>query len=269
MGSLWNRSAVIERYADDLPAAGALAYFFLGGTVTPLSVYADALEASVLPTPVVADANGRWPDVFVPYTTSYDVRTTTADGVQLTYTTQIPNPNPVTVDVMTPVVSQVQTGMIHAELMAGVKTGYVRLNGRTIGNASSSATERANADTSALFTYLWNNLIDAIAPVSGGRGATAAADFAANKNITLPDGRGTMFVGLDDMGDVASGSFAGLSFIAGDAVTPGSFTGQNFLSTEFFSPGSPSHQAPFLPGLSLIAYNNLPFSLLVTWFIKL
>jgi len=58
-------------------------------------------------------------------------------------------------------------------------------NDGTIGSASSSATTRANADTQALYTLLWNNVSNTYAPVSGGRGASAAADFAANKTIKL------------------------------------------------------------------------------------
>jgi len=74
------------------------------------------------------------------------------------------------------------------------------LSGRTIGNATSGGTERANADTSDLFALLWNSMADAQAPVSGGRGASAAADFAASKTITLPDARGRAIFGKDDMG---------------------------------------------------------------------
>jgi len=57
---------------------------------------------------------------------------------------------------------------------------------RTIGSATSGATARANADTLALYTQLWNAMSDADCPVAGGRGASAAADFAANKKIQLP-----------------------------------------------------------------------------------
>jgi microcystin-dependent protein len=83
-------------------------------------------------------------------------------------------------------------------------SGWVRLNGLTIGNAASSATERANADTSTLFSFLWTNYADAVCAVSSGRGASAAADYAANKTITLPDLRGRAFFGLDGMGNVAA-----------------------------------------------------------------
>lgn len=83
-------------------------------------------------------------------------------------------------------------------------TGWVRCNARTIGNASSSATERANADTETLFTFLWTNYSDSVCAVSSGRGISAAADFAASKTITLPDLRGRGFFGLDDMGNSAA-----------------------------------------------------------------
>lgn len=83
-------------------------------------------------------------------------------------------------------------------------TGWVRCNGRTVGNASSGATERANADTEPLFSFLWTNYSDSVCAVSSGRGASAAADYAANKTIGLPDLRGRAFFGLDDMGSTAA-----------------------------------------------------------------
>jgi len=92
------------------------------------------------------------------------------------------------------------TGAMLQYLGTTAPNGWVRGNGRTIGNASSSATERANADTEDLFTFLWDNFADAQCAVSTGRGASAAADYAANKTITLPDLRGRAFFGLDDMG---------------------------------------------------------------------
>lgn len=79
--------------------------------------------------------------------------------------------------------------------------GFVLASGRTIGDALSGATERANADCQNLFTVLWaNNSLT----VSGGRGASAALDWAANKTITLPDKRGRCGVGRDDMGGTAA-----------------------------------------------------------------
>jgi hypothetical protein len=227
MGSLWNRSGMVERYGDDLAAVGAQAFFYSGGTTTPLTVFRDSAEASAFPNPVLADGHGRWPDVFVPYIASFDVQVKNAEGTQLTFTSMIPNPDPVNLSVTVDPSNTVQTGMIHAELVNTTKPGYVRLNGLTIGNASSGATERANADTSALFAYLWNNVSDTFATVSSGRGTSAASDFAANSTIVLPSMQGSVFIGLDDMGNLPVGSFGTLVFGGGDGVTPGSFLGSN------------------------------------------
>lgn len=82
------------------------------------------------------------------------------------------------------------TGDVKPTLKSVADTGWVLMNDGSIGNASSTATTRANADTSALFTLLWTNLSDTWAPVSTGRGASAAADFAANKRLTLPKALG-------------------------------------------------------------------------------
>lgn len=97
------------------------------------------------------------------------------------------------------------SGAIQLSFNTGAQSGWVRANGQTIGDATSGATERANADTSALYTILWNGFTNTICPVSGGRGASAAADFAAHKTITLPDVRGRGLFGLDDMGASAAG----------------------------------------------------------------
>lgn len=239
MGSLWNRSGMVERYADDIRAAGAQAFFYNGGTTTPLTVFQDSGEAAAHPFPVVADANGRWPDVFVPYIVSYDVQVKTAANVQLTYSLEIPNPDPVELTVTIPAQEKIQTGMIVGELVNGTRAGFVRLNGRTIGNGSSAGTERANADTSDLFTYLWNGLTDAVAPVSGGRGGSAAADYLANKTITLPSWQGAGPIGLDDMGATAGSFFSGLTFGVGNATTAGSLTGINGVTLD--STNMPAH----------------------------
>lgn len=71
---------------------------------------------------------------------------------------------------------------------------------RTIGNASSGAAI-ATSWTGTLFTHIWNQYSQTRCPVltSAGaastRGASAAADYAANKRLTLPDERGRVFAG--------------------------------------------------------------------------
>lgn len=93
-------------------------------------------------------------------------------------------------------VSSVPTGVVNPYVGTTAPSGWLLAHGGTIGNAASGATVRANADTEALFTLIWNSMADAQAPVVGGRGASAAADFAANKRITLPDIRQRFILGL-------------------------------------------------------------------------
>lgn len=83
------------------------------------------------------------------------------------------------------------TGTVMAGFWTAPPPGWIMMNDGTIGSAASTATNRANADTVDLFTLLWNNVANNWAPVGpGGRGASAAADFAANKTITLPKSLG-------------------------------------------------------------------------------
>jgi len=102
------------------------------------------------------------------------------------------------------------TGIMGDTALDVAPAGAVLCSGRTIGNASSGATERANADTEALFYLLWTYYDNTILPLqdsSGNpvsRGSSAAADFAANRRLPLPDLRGRMTVGRDNMGGSAA-----------------------------------------------------------------
>jgi hypothetical protein len=118
-------------------------------------------------------------------------------------------------------------GTFRAYVGTTAPAGYVRANGRTIGNAASSASERANADTATLYALLWDNYSDTVCPVSSGRGASAAADYAANKTITLPDLRGRALFGLDDMGGSAAGRLAAATI---DQTTNGATGGADTVT---------------------------------------
>jgi len=94
-------------------------------------------------------------------------------------------------------------------------TGWVVANGGTIGNATSGGTTRANADTETLFAWIWGQYNNTARPIqdSAGapstRGASAAADFAANKRIPLPDPRGRAIRALDSGAGIDSGRAIG------------------------------------------------------------
>lgn len=96
------------------------------------------------------------------------------------------------------------TGVYKDYIGTTAPAGYVLGAGKTIGSAASGATERANADTATLYALCWTELSNTVAPVSGGRGVSAAADFAANKTLQVPDLRGRVRAGKDDMGGTAA-----------------------------------------------------------------
>lgn len=108
------------------------------------------------------------------------------------------------------VASAAQTGKWAFYSGTSAPPGSVRANGRTIGSLASGATERAKADTLALYVLHWNSYDNtrlAIQDSSGGassRGGNAVADFNANKRLPLPDARGRALMGLDDMGNTAA-----------------------------------------------------------------
>lgn len=81
------------------------------------------------------------------------------------------------------------TGDVKLTWKTTADSGWIMHNDGTIGSATSGATY-ANANAQALFLLIWANFSDAKAPVVGGRGASAAADWAANKRITLPKALG-------------------------------------------------------------------------------
>lgn len=138
------------------------------------------------------------------------------------------------------------TGDVKLTWKTTADSGWVMVNDGTIGDASSGATTRANADTSALFTLLWTNFADGQAAVSTGRGASAAADFAAHKTIALPKALGRV-IGAAGAGSgltsrtlgVTVGSethtHTGTTEANGANITTASNSGQNT------APGSHTH----------------------------
>ncbi len=85
-------------------------------------------------------------------------------------------------------------GAVTQWLGATAPSNWLMLNGDTIGSDVSAATQRDDS-YETLFALIWNSIADAQAPVPGGRGGNAAADWAAGKSITLPDIRGRAIIG--------------------------------------------------------------------------
>jgi microcystin-dependent protein len=85
------------------------------------------------------------------------------------------------------------TGDVKLTIKTVADSGWVLFDDGTIGSATSGSSSRANADTQALFTLIFNNISDANAPIfTSGGGATtragqtnAATAWAANCRISL------------------------------------------------------------------------------------
>lgn len=216
-----SRQTVLDLNGDIV--AGAWLNFWVAGTTTPLVVYQDSALSAPHPVIIEADAYGRFPAVYMTYT-DYRERVRTPGGVLLWDDDGIANPEPATSGGggSVPEAQLLQTGDIMSTFATGARSGFVRLNALTIGNAGSGATERANDDTEALYVWLWDRMADALAPVSGGRGVSGAADYAAGKTLQLPDGRDKGFFGVDNMGGGALGGFSAVSFAAGSTDAPAS-----------------------------------------------
>ena len=195
----------LTSFFDDATGAvkSASLYFYNAGTLDPITVYTDALLSIPHPSPVVTTGFGRVPPVFVGEIDPYRVRAFDQYSTLIEDLDNLPGAiatgeggvtEPTDPD------SVCQTGDIIAAFSnATARTGWVRCNGRTIGNAASSATERANADAEDLFLFLWGQDASLLLEVLPSRGASAAGDFAANKTIALPDLRGRALVGMDPM----------------------------------------------------------------------
>lgn len=218
------------------PLNGGKLYFIQAGTTsTPQSAYQDSALTIPWPNPITLDAGGNIPQLFFA-DGSIKIRLTNAAGVNQIVADNIQvvgnssgggGGSPVDATTV------LATGDVKTRYGTGILTGFVRANGRTIGSATSGATERANADAQALFEYLWQT--DANLTVSTGRGASANADWVANKTITLPDMRGRAIAGMDDMGNTSAGR---LDF---SSTTLGAVGGNKSVALSSF------HMAPFLP----------------------
>lgn len=205
MAGYWPRSRTqVSDINTGLPMVGARLYFYDGGTSTPLTVYTTSALSTAHTYPIVTDANGFWPNVFFTQEdgATYREKVTKSTGVVMYDESNIPviwqppaEPDAPTIDET----GLHATGDIVASTKTGTRTGWLICNGRTFGSASSGADSAAN-DTEALFLELWSR---GDITVSSGKGASAAADWAANKTMTTPDMRGRAPFGIDQMGAAA------------------------------------------------------------------
>jgi microcystin-dependent protein len=229
----------LPRFRNGNVLYGAKAYFFVAGTTTPKTTYTDPVYSSERTHPVTVDGFGNFPTIYVGEG-DYDIRLVDSAGAVIGQYEQLPGATPTTEPedpTEVPESRLAQTAELRWFYGSGARDGWVRANGRTIGSGTSGASERANADTETLFKHLW--AADPNLSVSPSRGASANADWAANKAIALPDVRGRSLVGLDDMGSTAAGRLANGYFAAGTATTLGASGGR--ATETLTSDQMPSH----------------------------
>lgn len=243
MAILWQSSLVPFIDPNGNPRSGMKAYFFDASTTTPRTVYQNSGLGEPHDHPVVADASGVFPAVFLP-SGDYRLRLLTSTGVTLSDVDGISTPSTGESGGGgggdTPVELLMRTGFYTFAHFTGALSGWVRANGRSIGTAASGASERANADCEDLFTLLWG--ADPTLAVSGGRGASAASDWAASKRISLPDIRSRSLFGLAGMGNTDL-TILGADLIDGGetAITLGATGGADRVSLNISQIPAHSH----------------------------
>jgi microcystin-dependent protein len=138
-------------------------------------------------------------------------------------------------------------------------------------------------------------MAEEFAPVVGGRGEDAVSDFQANKFLTLPDARGRVLAGKDDMGGTpadrlknqlagaflgASGGAEGILLEAGNIPHPlqvdlsvntdgSSVGGSASLQGSSAGPSGGVSNAGSTSGGSIAPHNNVQPTLVTHWIIKL
>jgi hypothetical protein len=144
----------------------------------------------------------------------------------------------------------------------------VLANGLTVGNASSNATNLANAKTFWLFSFLWSNCATCtLFNSSGGvvsKGASAIADFAANDAIATPNMAGLGLMGAD----TGSTTFlSGVPVTSGSRTVPMSVLGENLHTLQLNEiPSGITSLNPSPVALSVFSVlNNVVSGTLVTF----
>jgi hypothetical protein len=186
---------------DGVPLSGGQLRFFIAGSTTPQPAFQDLGLTIPFPNPIVLDASGRVP-MFYLADGFIKIRLTDKNGVIVISADQLlvigPSSGGSSAGSGVTPSALMATGDIKARYETIAIDGYVRCNGQSIGKTGSGASERADTDDCrALFNHLWqfgNITLDAP------KGGSGNADFDAGRKLNLPDLRGRVIAGLDDMG---------------------------------------------------------------------
>lgn len=87
-----------------------------------------------------------------------------------------------------------RTGDVKITTQVSAESGWLFMNGDSLGNAASSAAH-AGDQFQSLYTHLWTVMANQWAPVAGGRGGTALQDWIDGKALTLSAAAGRALIG--------------------------------------------------------------------------
>lgn len=151
------------------------------------------------------------------------------------------------------------TGTILETMATSAPDGWILLTGasaiRTIGDASSGA-DRANADTSVLYALVYAAMTNTEAPVSSGRGASAAADYAAHKTLTLPEVRGRCLIGSGTGGSLTARTHGAVGGAETHQLSVGELASHTHGVTQGYTTAGSGGNAPYM-----LLYQSYPGSL--------
>lgn len=166
------------------------------------------------------------------------------------------------------------TGDVKLTYKTVADAGWILANDGSIGNAASGATTRANADTVNLFTLFYGLPFTLTLQDSAGatvaRGASAAADYAANRRLVIPKalGRSIAVAGSGSgltarlLGDGTKGAETETPTLAKTAVhnhgIPGSSSASGSGSTNFVRTDATNN----VPGVTASSGNGDPLNIL-------
>jgi microcystin-dependent protein len=203
LGSRYYTPRAFEVDGNGVPIVGAQLFFYVTGTSTPLDTFANATLTTANPNPVVADSTGHYPDIWLTPTTAYKVAE------------YGPNPDPNTPSTPdNPQGTQIWTADPVGPAASGVGQNVQGIIGeiRMFGGPSASIPPKwyacygqavSRTDFAAAFSVI----------------GTAWGVGDGTTTFNLPDFRGRLGAGLDNMGGTGAGRMtAGVSGVPGTTL---------------------------------------------------
>lgn len=225
---------------NGVPLAGARLFFFETGTVTPFDTWSDVGLTTPNPNPVPADANGRFGAIWLSPVQAYNVELWTAttdadpDGSQIWAQDPV---GPASGGAQQAVVGIVGEMRAYAGLASAIPTGWALCFGQEV----------SRTDFAVAFAAM----------------GTSWGEGDSSTTFNLPDMRGRVLAGLDNMGGSAANRItSGVAGIAGNTL--GATGGDQAAQEHTHTVNDPEHNhgltdpghthpdtafgAPFTPG---------------------